>query len=523
VHSFRRTLRRFVVSSRGNITQMMALAIVPLITAAGAATDYSRAMAARTELYAALDTAVLAGTEYLLESDGDETEALQIAEKVFNANMSDRFQFDKKNIEFKLNSKSNGIAASGEASIKTSLMAAVGISSFEILSPAVAEAAAAEAIKGSDRAEVSLMLDVTGSMCNDGSGPCTSGTKITALKTAAANLVDKLFQVDSSGTSDQMRVALVPFSTRVRVGPDGGGASIMNDLTNLQPTWSGHYNMCTAGTGSGASETSGNWTCTSTEVQQVSNWKIMPCVTERYYDASGFDLTDRAPGSDAWMNAHDGSRAPLGFDSSNGALTSGTGSSAADPTVMWNYEPNGSCADVANANQIVPLSKDKTLLKGRINGLEAYGSTGGVLGTAFSWYMLSPNWDLWGSNSKPGSYADVAATNSSGAPKLRKIAVLMTDGGYNTSRGWKDQPLGPINTAAKDMCAAMKQKGIEIYTVGFDLDSLTADEASNAESTLQSCASDPAHYFLATNSNQLVSAFDIIATQIASVTTRLTK
>jgi len=47
------------------------------------------------------------------------------------------------------------------------------------------------------------------------------------------------------------------------------------------------------------------------------------------------------------------------------------------------------------------LSTDKTTLKSKIAGLVAKGSTGGQLGVAWGWYMLSPNFGyLWPSASQ---------------------------------------------------------------------------------------------------------------------------
>jgi hypothetical protein len=48
-------------------------------------------------------------------------------------------------------------------------------------------------------------------------------------------------------------------------------------------------------------------------------------------------------------------------------------------------------------------------------------------------------------------------------PKLRKIAVLMTDGMYNTARGWKDQDPVQMATDAKQMCSNMKAQGRDLY------------------------------------------------------------
>src|SRR5690606_17660778 len=75
---------------------------------------------------------------------------------------------------------------------------------------------------------------------------------------------------------------------------------------------------------------------------------------------------------------------------------------------------------------IVPLTSDKTLLHDRIDDVEAAGSTAGHLGVAWGWYMLSPNFAyLWpDASNRPAAY---------NAPELLKIAVIMTDGEFNTT------------------------------------------------------------------------------------------
>ena len=89
----------------------------------------------------------------------------------------------------------------------------------------------------------------------------------------------------------------------------------------------------------------------------------------------------------------------------------------------------------AEVNLIMPLTKDRTALKARIDKLDTGGSTAGHLGTAWAYYLLSPNWNTVFANvsstSAAGPYSDLTVTNSKGMPKLRKIAVLMTDGDYN--------------------------------------------------------------------------------------------
>jgi hypothetical protein len=370
---------------------------------------------------------------------------------------------------------------------------------------------------GSSNLEIAVMLDLTGSMCDDGIGPCTNGTKLQALKDAAKDLVNITVLADQLTYTS--KVALVPFSTRVRVGPDGGGAAAMQAMTNLPATWTGWFNICTQSSGTGGSEGEGSWACQQYQSQHQALWKIMPCVTDRMLDAgNAYNYTDDQPGSGRWMNGHDGTRRQLSWDSGSNALSSGIGAQSTDPADFWNHDSTGGCADVAEANEIVPLTSDKANLATRIDALEAYGSTSGALGTAFAWYMMSPSWsNVWPNASQPGGYSDLTNIQSNGRPKLRKVAVLMTDGGYNTLRGWKGQNQQTVSNHAKQLCTNMKAAGIEIYTVAFALDQLPAGERAVATDTLKSCGTDLQHFYETLSPQQLKDAFMEIAMSLTTV------
>jgi hypothetical protein len=322
-------------------------------------------------------------------------------------------------------------------------------------------------------------------------------------------------------------VALVPFSTRVRVGGyaqglDEATATLrMKQLTNLNPKWTGWFKECKESTGDGASEGNGNWTCTREEIEHMENWKVMPCVTDR---SGPKQFTDFAPSANAWLNGHGGSRFPMSWDSSDTPITSGLGAAKTDPASHWDYRDSGYCADITEKNVIRPLTSSKTDLKEAIDDLEAYGATAGALGTAWAWYMLSPNWDsIWTGQSAPGSYSDLSAVSASGAPKLRKIAVLLSDGVYNTFRGDKEYNTNKppaektVGQRAVEMCTNMKAKGIEIYTVGFNLDELDSTERADAEATLRSCGTDVSHFYNALDSEQLQANFRDIAMKLSTL------
>ena len=154
-------------------------------------------------------------------------------------------------------------------------------------------------------------------------------------------------------------------------------------------------------------------------------------------------------------------------------------------------------------SEIMPLTNKKSQLKQLVADWTAGGATAGHLGTAWAWYLLSPNWALlFDKDSQPASYDDMKRTiGISKTPYLRKIAVLMTDGEYNTQYTSTDS-----NTQARATCAEMKKTGIEVFTVGFAIGT-----TGSAVDTLKACATDLNHFYNATDGNTLKQAFRDIA------------
>jgi Flp pilus assembly protein TadG len=171
------------------------------------------------------------------------------------------------------------------------------------------------------------------------------------------------------------------------------------------------------------------------------------------------------------------------------------------------YTRTGSCTPGA---ALVPLTTDKSRLVATVDSLTASGSTAGHIGTAWAWYLLSPKWaNVWGGASAPAAYGD---------GKVRKIAILMTDGEYNiqydangimTSSTGAAAVNGTSDVQARRTCGAMKEQGIEVYTVGFGLDT------ANAIETLQECASNDGTAYLAQDGAQLRNAFRDIAIKLS--------
>lgn len=502
----------------GTVSLIFGIAAVFLFSLIGGAVDYSRWNDARSRTADALDAALLNAARSLQTSQTKE-EAIAAAEQSFLENA--RAQLKVVNPKVTISVAADGTSLEGTATgkIKTPFMGLMHFHALNVTTTSkVGFGIGSGSGQGGSDLEISMMLDVTGSMCNDGSGPCTNGTKMDALKSAASDLVNIVLK--GGAGSSAARIALVPFATYVRLGRnnDGPTETLMKKVTNLDATWTGWYNEwsnCSNSSGA-TSENAGVWSCATHTPAHAVNWRLAPCVTER----TGAEAqTDAAPGSNAWIIGMDSTRRQLSWDSADTpiAVGDGKGQTNADPSEQWNYNDGGMCWDGDEKNIVMPLTNDKSALLGRINDLVGYGGTGGTLGTMWTWYTLSANWtNVWKLTEQPGSYSDTVASGSN-PPKLRKIAVLMTDGVYNAQRGWLEQDPVQMATDAKAVCANMKAKGIEIYTVGFDLDALPPADKARAIDTLQTCGTDLHHFYEALDAEQLKQSFRDIAMQLAQI------
>lgn len=149
------------------------------------------------------------------------------------------------------------------------------------------------------------------------------------------------------------------------------------------------------------------------------------------------------------------------------------------------------------------LTSSKSALKTAVDAMTAGGSTAGHLGTAWAWYLISPNWSsIWPSASKPAAYGDSSTV---------KTAVLMTDGEYNTYYG-DNNATGETKSQAraKALCANMRAQKIVVYTVGFKIGG-----NAGAIDVLSSCAGSTGRFFSADNGDELRAAFRTIAQNIS--------
>lgn len=165
--------------------------------------------------------------------------------------------------------------------------------------------------------------------------------------------------------------------------------------------------------------------------------------------------------------------------------------------------------------ELMPLTANIGALETNIDSFTANGYTAGHIGIQWSWYMLSERW--------AGFLPAASRPAKSNSQKIAKYAILMTDGKFNTAfadvgksqktRG--GQPVKSRNKAER-LCAEMKREGIEVFTIGFELDN------ADARGVMKKCASPDTssvqHYYEAADGAALEAAFLKIATNIERLT-----
>jgi Flp pilus assembly protein TadG len=230
----RKALQRFAADRRGNVAMLFALSAVAIVGLVGVALDFTRTVAVRDSAQRALDAAALAAAELQSRGGASVGDLQRIAVAMIDANMTTGIPYSCATPDMTRDAATGRVSLSLACQTPTTLSALFGFDEMAFDTAATAEYART-------KLDVALMLDVTGSM---------SGQKLRDLKAASKLLIDTV--VDPTGDSEDVRVALAPFSASVNPGS--------------------YFGRVTNSSGSG-------------------------CVTERTGRAA---YTDAAPGAGAW-------------------------------------------------------------------------------------------------------------------------------------------------------------------------------------------------------------------------------
>ena len=247
-------LRAFRVARAGNVAITFAFASLPIIVGVGFAVDYSRASQVKVALQAALDSTALMISK---EAARDTSSQLQTnAQNYFNALFNTRLATSSTITASYTTQGGTQVVINGTANVNTiflnfNFLGYIGIPNMTVSSSSTVK-------WGSTRLRVALVLDNTGSMADSG--------KITALKTATANLLTQL--KNAATTNGDVYVSIIPFVKDVNLGPSEWNSDWIYWGTAAQDTtlsdnnsWDANNGSCSVGNYSTRSSCVSHSTC----------------------------------------------------------------------------------------------------------------------------------------------------------------------------------------------------------------------------------------------------------------------
>lgn len=334
VSRFGRQLARFAGAEQGNIAVIFAITLLPVLGFVGAAVDYSRAVKARSSMQAALDSAALMLSKDLSSGAITTSQLSTKATAYFNGLFTDTGVLPNATVTATYTastSMGSTIQLAGDGTYTTTFMKIAGFPTLDINTTSTSA-------WGLVRMRVAMVLDVTGSMADDG--------KMAAMQTAAKNLVDQLSAL--AKTDGDVYISIVPFSKDVNIGS-----------TNYSQYWIDWSNWEAV-----------NGTCSNTYYSRQSS-----CVsagktwTPKNHNTWNGCATDR----------------DQDYDTKNTTPASGN-SSTLFPAEQYSF---CNSANTAYIQPIMPLSYDWASLKTLIGKLTPTGNTNQSIGLAWGWQTLS--------------------------------------------------------------------------------------------------------------------------------------
>ena len=203
----------------GGITIFVLILSVLLLVAGGMAVDFQRQELARADLQNALDRGILAATNpnQVYASSGPLSEDEQAEQLVYEylASRNDTTYALTVSVTVGQAVAGRAVTASADHPLDTIFLRMMGLNTLNV-------AVGSAAIYAAPKVEITLVLDVSGSMGWDSTS--APGTKLAQLKIAAKEFLDIVLTAD---TTAQTLITIVPFSQQVDLPRS------MADLYNL--------------------------------------------------------------------------------------------------------------------------------------------------------------------------------------------------------------------------------------------------------------------------------------------------
>ncbi|MEM9572526.1 MAG: pilus assembly protein TadG-related protein [Pseudomonadota bacterium] len=467
--SFFRGVGRFARDCRGGTMLVFAVCFVPIILAVGFAADFGFYLTHKKKVQQALDMAGLAAARHVSDHLGSNNATLQtIADDLFKSELAKDTFITMQDVTVVRNGMRVNLAVEG--TMPTSFMHLAGVSTMALSSTS-------EVVYGvPSKAEIVLVLDTSTSMTNVDTGETES--RIESLRTAAKDMVSVLL---TPSATIPVEVAIVPFSNMVNVGMGQASETWLSVPADYEyteqdcrPPDSWYEANCTPDTQAcgedGVAGSCGTWDCTGhdegaasvcTDVDYTVPWNgcVQPRTDANHLKDQAY-TTDQIPG-----------------------IVSTNANACASP--------------------IVPLSSNQTHLEGKIDALGVRNETYIPTGLIWGLRMLT--------NTDPFP-ADDSISNFMATGGVKSI-VLMSDGANTLAPDITgevtDVDLSDANPNTAEVCQTIKDAGVEIYVVAYDITDVTTT------TLLENCASSATRFYEASSSDELKSAFETITKQLA--------
>ncbi len=488
---------RFADDQSGGIIPFILVLFLLMFVASGMAVDFMRHEMARADLQNALDRGVLAAAD-VNQSLGGTTEESKSLIEDYMKSRSYKAPYLKLQVATPTISGGRQVSASAEYQLDTFFLGLIGIDTLSV-------PASTQAQQAASNVEISLILDVSGSM-EEQSTYTSGGTRLTDLQSAAKSFIDTVLTDENK---DRTAISIIPYSAQV----------------NLSDSMAAAYNIDRHHDYGNCVDFSPN-DYLSTDISTT----ISLPQTQHFADFNGsYNYWTTVLTGYRWVRTRWGWRQRPVYQNVRRTVY---------------YPSNFVCP--GSDNEILAYSNNAQALKDKIDALDYEGWTAAYTGMKWGVAMLDPS--ARNAVTSMISSGDVDSSFS-GWPadwndmRTRKILVLMTDGrntrqyrvndtGYATQSPdywnenvipsqWMELPIDNENDGKgddylSDICGAAKvYANTIVYTIGFELAS-----SPEAAAALLDCASSPSTHYMVEGVN-IDLAFSNIAAQLENL--RLTQ
>lgn len=448
------------------------LTIPVLVSAVGVSVDMAQAYLVRERLSHALDAAALAAGA--MASDDEQAIEDKVNDFVYANYPSGRIGAT---YDILVDTVGGEVSVRAYARLDTSFMKIFGYNHVDVM----AETTVQREVQG---IEVVLVLDNTGSM--------STSNNIGALKTASKNFVNVLFE--RAEDPDNIRIGLVPYSSSVNVGPYGLGLNLTGgayETAFVEPPETDIY----TGYEDGDTPYSDPYGIAAEDLVYNPGAKGQwhGCVLAADYP---LDTQDHPGPWEMYRYDHNGSTNASYHDMWDAPITKGD-------YYNTRYGPNYHCP----RQPVVPMTNNREVLDDAIDNMRADGFTLGNYGMVWGWRLISPE-------------APFTEGSSYNSKMWDKAVLMMTDGDNTMNHAYT--AYGKTNTHSirpdeenerfLEVCNAMKEKGILIYTVTF-----YSNINARTKGYYEECASDESKYFDAPDQEELIKVFERISRELSNL------